>query len=103
LNETVGALCTSLPVALAVSALSSVLFILFDGAVCNYPSIPAYLRWLFWISPCAYSTSAMSYYHFEYAIKDDPTSADAQGNKVRERKGTGTLETDTLETDTAIY
>jgi hypothetical protein len=55
----------------------------------------------------------MSYYHFEYAIKDDPTSVDAQGNKVRERKGTGTLETgtletgtletDTLETDTTIY
>jgi ABC-type transport system involved in multi-copper enzyme maturation permease subunit len=46
MNETIGAYFSNLFVALAVSALASVLAILFNGVICSYQNMPTYLRWL---------------------------------------------------------
>lgn len=65
INETIGSLNSNLFVALALSALVSVVFILFAGVICAYGNMPPYLRWLYWCSPCAYATSALIVANFE--------------------------------------
>eukprot|EP00937_MAST-01D_sp_MAST-1D-sp2_P005528 g5528.t1 len=66
-NEFIGSLCSSLFVALALSALVSVIFILFAGVICWYQNMPPYLRWLFWCSPCSYATAALIHHNFNAA------------------------------------
>ena len=65
LNETIGSMNSNLFVALAISALISVVFILFAGVICNYENIPPYLQWVYWCSPLAYATSALIVHNFE--------------------------------------